>query len=198
MARWPIMVLAAVLMVLASPVFALAALLVRLTLGAPVLFRQQRSGLQGTPFTLVKFRSMTDACGADGALLPDALRTPWAGRLIRRTRLDELPQLWNVARGDMAFIGPRPLLPQTITEMGEHGWRRGQMRPGMTGWSQVNGGALLANDRKVELDLWYIDNCSVRLDALIVLKTVMVVLLGEHVSADKGEKRNARGSHRRG
>lgn len=186
----------------ALPVAALVALAVALTIGRPVLFRQQRAGRGGTPFTLVKFRTMTEARDAQGRLLDDAARTPPFGRWLRRSRLDELPELLNIARGDMSLVGPRPLLPATVAAMGSRGARRGAMRPGLTGWAQVNGNTLLADDDKLALDLWYIDHASLRLDLAIVLRTIGVVLLGERIDqtalgrAERG--RAYAGDHRRG
>jgi N-acetylglucosamine malate deacetylase 1 len=135
-----------------------------ITLGRPVLFRQVRAGLHGVPFTIVKFRTMTTAVDANGQLLPDAQRTTFATRLLRRIRLDELPQLFSIARGDMAIIGPRPLLPETIRAMGKWGLVRCSVRPGLAGWSQVNGNTLLNDEQKLALDIWYIDHRSLKLD----------------------------------
>jgi lipopolysaccharide/colanic/teichoic acid biosynthesis glycosyltransferase len=150
-----------------------------ITLGRPVLFRQVRAGLHGVPFTIVKFRTMTTAVDANGQLLPDAQRTTFATRLLRRVRLDELPQLLSIARGDMAIIGPRPLLPETIQAMGKWGLVRCSVRPGLAGWSQVNGNTLLNDEQKLALDIWYIDHRSLKLDLLILWRTVLAVLLGE-------------------
>lgn len=176
------------------------ALAVRLGMGRPVLFAQRRAGLDGAPFRMVKFRSMTDARDASGRLLPDGQRLMAFGRLLRRTRLDELPELWNILKGEMSFIGPRPLLPETIAGFGAAGRRRGRVRPGLTGWAQVNGNALLRDDDKLALDLWYVERRSFRLDLLIVLKTLRVVLLGERI--DDARLRLARAHaldpHRRG
>lgn len=174
--------------------------LVRLTAGSPVLFFQSRAGGGGLPFRLVKFRTMTDARDATGRLLPDERRTTTAGRFLRRTRLDELPELWNIARGEMAFVGPRPLLPETVAGFGEAGRRRGTVAPGLTGWAQVNGNTLLAAEDKLALDLWYVDHRSRPLDALILLRTIVVVFRGERVAAAELERArsHARDRRRRG
>ncbi|MXP44327.1 sugar transferase [Altererythrobacter sediminis] len=158
-------------------------LVVLFSLGSPVIFRQRRSGKGGHRFTLVKFRSMNDRRDMAGQLLPDEERVTVSGRFLRRTRLDELPGLINVARGEMAFVGPRPLLPETIEGLGRDGRKRGRVRPGLTGWAQVNGNTLLTLKQKVELDLWYVDHHNVWLDAKILLRTVLVMVAGERVSA---------------
>ncbi|MFC3215839.1 sugar transferase [Novosphingobium panipatense] len=150
-----------------------------LSLGRPVLFRQQRAGRGGVPFTLLKLRSMRNTCDASGRPLPDEARVTPFGRFLRRSRLDELPGLWNVVAGDMAFVGPRPLLPETIAALAMHGVQRGAVRPGLTGWSQVNGNTLLALEEKIALDLWYVAHSSPLLDLRILLLTVWVMVGGE-------------------
>lgn len=164
---------------LALPVMAAIAAAIRLTDGTPVLFRQIRVTRGRRQFELIKFRTMTDARDAQGRLLPDGMRTTRLGRFLRRSRLDELPQLWNILTGAMSLIGPRPLLPATIEEAGEAGWRRCEITPGLTGWAQVNGNTLLGEQDKFALDLWYIANRSFRLDLMILIRTVGVALRGE-------------------
>jgi lipopolysaccharide/colanic/teichoic acid biosynthesis glycosyltransferase len=168
-----------ILLIACLPVLLVLALVVMVLQGRPVLFHQIRSGKGGKPFTMVKFRSMRDLRDADGVPLPDAERVTGVGTFLRRSRLDELPGLWNVITGDIAFIGPRPLLPETIAGLGERGVRRGQVAPGLTGWSQVNGNTLLTLDEKIDLDLWYIENRSLRTDCMVLLATVWVMLGGE-------------------
>ncbi len=167
------------LLILALPLLTVLAVLVGLSMGRPVLFRQMRSGKGGAGFVLIKFRSMSDARDATGELLPDDKRITLVGRLLRRTRLDELPGLANVLRGEMNFVGPRPLLVRTIADKGEAGRRRGEVSPGITGWAQVNGNTLLTLDEKIALDLWYIDNRTMWLDLQIILRTLLVMVGGE-------------------
>lgn len=183
--------------IFALPIVALAALAVLADIGRPVFFVQARSGLGGRCFPMAKLRSMTDARGTDGRLLPDGQRLTRLGRFLRRSRIDELPGLWHVLTGDMSLVGPRPLLPETITRLGAGGEQRGAVRPGLTGWSQVNGNALLDDETKLSLDLWYIDHASLRLDLAILLKTLRVVLLGERVGTPMLGGTYA-GRHRRG
>jgi lipopolysaccharide/colanic/teichoic acid biosynthesis glycosyltransferase len=180
--------------VAALPFLPLIALFVLIGLGRPITFRQTRMGLGCRPFTMIKFRSMTDARDRTGALLPDEARTPFAGRFLRRSRLDELPELWNVLIGDMSIIGPRPLLPETIRDMGQNGVVRCTVRPGLTGWAQINGNARLTNADKLALDLWYIERRSFGFDLLIIAKTIAVMLFGERINpAEIEEARRARG-----
>ncbi|WP_395394142.1 sugar transferase [Novosphingobium sp. BL-8A] len=179
MRRLAIRALGAALLIPTLPLLAGLALGVRLSMGAPVLFRQQRAGLGGQPFTLFKLRSMREANGPDGRPLPDEARVTGFGRFLRRSRLDELPGLWNVARGDMTFVGPRPLLPETIAALGTRGMARGHVRPGLTGWAQVNGNTLLSLDEKIALDLWYVDHAGPMLDLRILARTAWVMIGGE-------------------
>jgi len=180
------------------PVGLAVAAAVRLGMGRPVLFIQQRSGRDGMPFAMIKFRTMSDARDAGGRLLDDDARVTKLGRVLRRTRLDELPGLWNIVKGDMGLIGPRPLLPATIEAMGEAGRRRGAIRPGLTGWAQVNGNALLDEADKVALDLWYIGHASFWLDARIMAKTLAVILFGEKIDRRQLGRAYAGGPDRRG
>jgi lipopolysaccharide/colanic/teichoic acid biosynthesis glycosyltransferase len=159
-----------------------AALVTWVSLGRPLFFFQERVGLNGVPFRIIKFRTMSNTTDASGTPLSDEQRTPTASRFLRRMRLDELPQLLSILRGDMAFVGPRPLLPETIREMGMWGVQRCKVRPGLTGWSQVSGGPLLTNDQKLALDLWYVEKRSVWLDLAIVLKTLLVVFRGDRIN----------------
>lgn len=168
-------------LVILGPAMAAVATGVMLTLGRPVLFRQKRVGRDGEVFLLVKFRSMREARDAGGAPLPDETRVVPFGRFLRRTRLDELPGLINVLRGDMALVGPRPLVPATVDGFGPLASRRSSVRPGLTGWAQVNGNTLLSDHDKLLLDLWYIDHQSLWLDAAILLLTIRVVLSGERL-----------------
>jgi lipopolysaccharide/colanic/teichoic acid biosynthesis glycosyltransferase len=169
----------------ALPVLILLALAVRGALGRPTLFVQQRAGRHGRPFRLLKFRSMTDARDAAGRLLPDEARIVPFGRLLRRSRLDELPELWNVLWGEMSLVGPRPLLPETVAGFGEAGQRRGAVRPGLTGWAQVNGNTALTDEDKLALDLWYIDHRSLALDVAILARTLAVLVGGEKVDVPR-------------
>lgn len=180
------------------PVALLVALAVALGLGSPILFRQVRSGQHGRPFTMLKFRTMRELRDADGRLLDDAARTPPLGRWLRRSRLDELPELINIARGEMVFVGPRPLLPASIAAMDAEGTARGAARPGLTGWAQVNGNALLNDRDKLALDLWYLRNASWRLDLTIVLRTIQVMIAGEKIAQDELERAYAGDRRRRG
>jgi lipopolysaccharide/colanic/teichoic acid biosynthesis glycosyltransferase len=164
-----------------APVLLLVALLVRLALGAPVLFRQQRPGRGGRPFANLKFRSMTQAVGADGQLLPDAQRLNGFGRLLRASSLDELPQLLNVLRGDMSLVGPRPLLMRYLELYTPHQARRHEVRPGITGWAQINGRNFIAISKRVEMDVWYVDHLGLWLDLKILLLTVPRVLSSRSV-----------------
>ena len=157
--------------------------LVRLRLGSPVLFAQVRPGLHGAPFRLLKFRSMTDATAPDGAPLPDAERLTPFGRLLRSTSLDELPSLWNVLRGDMSLVGPRPLLTEYLPLYTAQQRRRHEVRPGVTGWAQVNGRNALSWEEKFALDVWYVDHRSLALDLRILRLTVGRVLRRDGVSA---------------
>lgn len=173
---------AAVLVVL-SPVLAVTALLVRVKLGSPVLFRQVRPGLDERPFGLIKFRSMTDARDAHGELLPDARRLPPFGRWLRSTSLDELPELWNVLRGDMSLVGPRPLLMQYLPLYSPEQRRRHEVRPGLTGLAQVEGRNALTWDEKFAADVRYVDRQSLWLDLTIIARTVTMILRRDGISA---------------
>jgi lipopolysaccharide/colanic/teichoic acid biosynthesis glycosyltransferase len=157
--------------------------LVRHKLGSPVLFRQVRPGLHGRPFMMVKFRTMTDERGADGELLPDAQRLTALGRLLRATSLDELPELWNVLRGEMSLVGPRPLLMEYLPLYSPEQARRHEVRPGITGWAQVNGRNALSWEERFKLDVWYVDHRSLWLDLRILWLTVRKVLVREGISA---------------
>ena len=157
--------------------------MVRRKLGSPVFFTQMRPGLQGKPFLMVKFRTMTDARGPDGALLPDADRLTPFGRFLRATSLDELPELWNVLKGDMSLVGPRPLLMEYLPLYSPEQARRHAVRPGITGWAQVNGRNALGWDEKFKLDVWYVDHRSLWLDLKILWLTVRKVLVREGISA---------------
>lgn len=173
-----------ILLVLFSPVMALTACLIYLTMGSPVLFRQQRPGLYGQPFTLVKFRTMTDARDKTGNLLPDEMRLTRLGALLRSTSLDELPQLFNVLKGEMSLVGPRPLKMEYLSLYTPRQARRHEVLPGITGWAQVNGRNSLSWEEKFELDVWYVDNQSFWLDLKILFLTVVKVLKREGISAE--------------
>lgn len=175
----PASLLALVALIMVAPLLLVIAVGVRVSMGAPVTFRQLRSGRGGAPFKMVKFRSMTDLRDDQAKPLPDDERVTRLGRLLRRTRLDELPELVNIARGEMAFIGPRPLLPHTIGQMAVGGVERGAVRPGLTGLAQVSGNTLLSAEEKLQVDLWYVRNRSVALDAQILLRTIPVIVAGE-------------------
>lgn len=157
--------------------------MVRRKLGSPVFFRQTRPGRYGKPFVMVKFRTMTDARGADGQLLPDAERLTAFGRFLRSSSLDELPELWNVVKGDMSLVGPRPLLMEYLPLYSPEQARRHEVRPGVTGWAQVNGRNALSWDEKFALDVWYVDHRSLWLDIRILWLTVRKVLVREGISA---------------
>ena len=163
--------------------FVVLAVLVRRKLGGPVLFRQVRPGLGGRPFNMVKFRTMTDARGADGALLPDSERLTPFGHFLRASSLDELPELYNVLKGDMSLVGPRPLLMDYLALYSTEQSRRHEVRPGITGWAQVNGRNTLSWDEKFKLDVWYVDNQSMWLDIRILWLTVRKVLIRDGISA---------------
>lgn len=158
--------------------------LVRIKLGSPVFFRQVRPGLHGQPFIMLKFRTMTDAKGPDGQLLPDAKRLTPFGRFLRSTSLDELPELWNVLKGDMSLVGPRPLLMEYLPLYTQDQARRHEVRPGITGWAQVNGRNALTWEERFKLDVWYVDNRSLFLDLRILWMTIHKVLRREDISAE--------------
>ncbi len=164
-----------------SPVFAGVAAGVWATMGGPVLFRQKRPGYKGRIFEVVKFRTMTDARDARGELLPDERRLHPFGEFLRRTSLDELPQLFNLLKGDVSLVGPRPLLVRYLTRYTPEQMRRHDVLPGITGWAQVNGRNALGWEEKFALDCWYVDHWSLALDAKILLKTVAVVLRREGI-----------------
>ena len=163
---------------------AILAIQVRRKLGRPVLFRQTRPGLHARPFELCKFRTMTDDRGADGEFLPDSDRLRPFGRFLRSTSLDELPELWNVLKGEMSLVGPRPLLMDYLGLYSREQARRHEVRPGMTGWAQVKGRNALTWEEKFELDIWYVDNQSLHLDLKVLLMTIATVFKREGVSQE--------------
>ncbi len=169
-------------LLLIAPILVVIAVLVRVKLGSPVLFKQIRPGLHGEPFTLYKFRTMTDARSSDGKLLPDSERLTRMGRFLRSTSLDELPELWNVIRGEMSLVGPRPLLMQYLERYTPQQARRNEVRPGVTGWAQVNGRNALSWEDKFRLDVWYVDNRSLGLDLKILWMTMVKVFRREGIS----------------
>ncbi|HRA69021.1 MAG TPA: sugar transferase [Caldilinea sp.] len=169
-------------LILLSPLLALLALLVCVKLGAPVFFRQPRPGLHGKPFRMVKFRTMTDARDAQGNLLPDAERLTSFGKFLRSSSLDELPELWNVVKGDMSLVGPRPLLMQYLDRYTPEQARRHEVRPGVTGWAQVNGRNAISWEQKFAYDVWYVDNLSFWLDLKILALTVRKIIVREGIS----------------
>lgn len=171
-------------LLLLSPVLLLVAWLVHRRLGSPVLFRQVRPGLDGKPFEMVKFRTMRDAVDTEGNALPDAERLTPFGRFLRSTSLDELPELWNVIKGDMSLVGPRPLLMEYLPLYSAEQARRHEVRPGITGWAQVNGRNAVSWPEKFALDLWYVDNRSLLLDIRILLLTIKKVFVREGISAE--------------
>ena len=169
-------------LLISAPLMAAIALAIRLSMGRPILFRQMRPGYRGEPFKLLKFRTMNAARDARGCLLPDAARLTPIGRLLRRLSVDELPQLWNVFRGDMSLVGPRPLLMQYVDRYTPEQARRHDKKPGITGWAQVHGRNGLTWPEKFSLDLWYLDNWSLWLDIRILVRTLWQVLKREGIS----------------
>jgi lipopolysaccharide/colanic/teichoic acid biosynthesis glycosyltransferase len=168
-----------------APLLLVVAILVRLKLGSPVLFIQERPGLRARPFRMVKFRTMTDECGPDGELLPDEQRLTAFGRFLRATSLDEFPEMWNVLIGDMSVVGPRPLLMRYVPRYSPFQARRMEVKPGVTGWAQVNGRNLLTWEEKFALDVWYVDHRTFGLDMKIVALTFFKVLARSGAERDK-------------
>jgi len=169
-------------LILLSPILLIVALIVRFKLGSPILFKQMRPGLHAKPFALYKFRTMTDKRGGDGQLLPDAERLTRFGRFLRASSLDELPELFNVLKGDMSLVGPRPLLMQYLPRYTPVQARRHEAKPGITGWAQVNGRNAITWEEKFKLDVWYVDNWSLWLDIKIIAMTVWKILKREGIS----------------
>ena len=175
-------VAAACLLILCAPLLAAVAVVIAVTLGFPVLFRQRRPGRGGAPITVLKFRSMRDARGPDGTLLPDSARITPFGRSLRSTSLDELPQLWNVLRGDLSLVGPRPLLMSYLSRYSPEEARRHEVLPGITGWAQVNGRNAISWEQKFALDVWYVDHWTPWLDLKILAMTLGKVVKREGIS----------------
>ena len=171
-------------LVLLSPIIALVAWKIRKNLGSPVLFRQTRPGLNGKPFEMVKFRTMKDAVDPQGNPLPDSERMTPFGDKLRNSSLDELPELWNVLKGEMSLVGPRPLLMQYLPLYSKEQSRRHDVRPGVTGWAQINGRNAISWEEKFALDVWYVDNKTLWLDIKILFMTVKKVFVKEGISAD--------------
>lgn len=171
-----------VALVLLSPIIGITALLILREIGSPVIFKQQRPGFLGKPFNVYKFRTMTDKRDDNGELLPDGVRLTSFGKLVRKLSLDELPQLWNVFKGDMSFVGPRPLLMEYLPLYNEHQARRHEVRPGITGWAQVNGRNAISWEEKFDYDVWYVDNQSFWLDIKILFMTVLKVFKFEGIN----------------
>lgn len=167
-----------------APLFLVVAISVKATLGTPILFRQTRPGRYGHPFTIYKFRTMKDAVDAEGRSRPDEERMTRFGRILRSTSLDELPELFNVLRGDMSLVGPRPLLMRYLALYSPRQARRHEVRPGLTGWAQVNGRNAISWEQKFEMDVWYVDNQSMLLDLKIVLLTLVRVIRREGITQE--------------
>jgi sugar transferase EpsL len=170
-------------LIVASPLIALVALAIRWRLGSPAVFRQERPGFQEQPFMLYKFRTMLDTRDCAGKLLPDAERLPPFGVFLRRSSLDELPQLWNVVRGDMSLVGPRPLMMRYLGRYSDEQRRRHEVLPGITGWAQVNGRNDISWERKFELDVWYVDHVGLWVDLKILWLTLLKTVQGSGISA---------------
>ncbi|MEN8383194.1 sugar transferase [Acinetobacter radioresistens] len=177
-------IIASIALVLLSPLYFYVAYKVKKNLGSPVLFRQVRPGLHGRPFEMIKFRTMKDAIDANGQLLPDSERLTPFGRMLRSSSLDEMPELWNVIKGDMSIVGPRPLLMEYLPLYSPEQAKRHDVRPGMTGYAQVNGRNAIGWEEKFKLDTWYVENQSIWLDFKIMLKTVKKVLAKDDISAE--------------
>ena len=177
-------IIASIALILLSPLYAFVAYKVKKNLGSPVLFRQVRPGLHGKPFEMIKFRSMKDAVDAQGNPLPDSERLTPFGKMLRSTSLDEMPELWNVVKGDMSVVGPRPLLMEYLPLYNTEQAKRQNVRPGMTGHAQVNGRNAISWEEKFKLDTWYVENQSTLLDFKIMLKTVKKVLAKDDISAE--------------
>lgn len=170
--------------VLLSPLIAIVAYLVRRNLGSPIFFTQMRPGLGGKPFVMYKFRTMSDARDSEGKLLPDDQRLTRFGKFLRSTSLDELPELWNVIKGEMSLVGPRPLLMKYLELYTPEQARRHEVKPGITGWAQVNGRNALTWEEKFKLDVWYVDNWNLALDLKIIWLTLLKVLCRDDISAE--------------
>ena len=171
-------------LIILSPVFLILAYLIRKNLGAPVFFTQERPGKDGKPFKMIKFRSMRDAVDKDGNPLPDSERLTPFGKKLRAASLDELPELWNVLKGDTSLVGPRPLLMSYLPLYNDFQFRRHEMRPGVTGWAQVNGRNAISWDEKFAYDIWYIDHFSLWFDMKILFLTIKKVFIKEGISAE--------------
>lgn len=176
--------IASTALILLSPVYLIVAHKVKKNLGSPVLFRQVRPGFHGKPFEMIKFRTMKDALDADGNPLPDSERLTPFGKMLRATSLDEMPELWNVIKGDMSIVGPRPLLMEYLPLYNEQQAKRHNVRPGITGYAQVNGRNAISWEKKFELDTWYVENQSLWLDFKIMLKTIKKVIAKDDISAE--------------
>lgn len=176
--------LSALLLILFSPLILVTAILVRIKLGSPVLFRQQRPGLNAKPFYVLKFRSMTEEKDASGKLLPDDQRLKNFGKMLRKLSLDELPQLLNVLRGEMSFVGPRPLLMQYLELYSPEQARRMEVTPGITGWAQVNGRNSTTWEQRFKHDIWYVDNCNFLLDLKILMLTFATIFKQKGISQE--------------
>ena len=177
-------IIASIALILLSPLYAFVAYKVKKNLGSPVLFRQVRPGLHGKPFEMIKFRTMKDAVDEQGNPLPDSERLTPFGQMLRSTSLDEMPELWNVIKGDMSIVGPRPLLMEYLPLYNQEQAKRHDVRPGMTGHAQVNGRNAISWEEKFKLDMWYVENQSVWLDFKIMLKTVKKVLAKDDINAE--------------
>lgn len=177
-------IIASIALILLSPLYFYVAHKVKKNLGSPVLFRQVRPGLHGKPFEMIKFRSMKDAVDAQGNLLPDSERLTSFGKMLRSSSLDEMPELWNVIKGDMSIVGPRPLLMEYLPLYNQEQAKRHLVRPGMTGHAQVNGRNAISWEEKFKLDTWYVENQSIWLDFKIMLKTVQKVIAKDDISAE--------------
>ena len=182
--RWLDFILSLFAIIILSPILLIVALLVRIKLGSPVIFKQERPGLHEKIFTLYKFRTMTDKKDKDGNLLPDDQRLTKFGKLLRSTSLDELPELFNILKGDMSIVGPRPLLVKYLPLYNEHQKHRHDVRPGFTGWAQCNGRNAISWEEKFDLDVYYVKHVSFRLDLSIIFKTIKIVFLREGISSD--------------
>ena len=183
--RWMDIAIAGTSLAIFAPAMGLIALAIRLDMGRPILFRQARPGLHAEPFVIVKFRTMHDIRDSQGRLLPIEDRTSRLGTLLRRLSLDELPELWNVLKGDMSLVGPRPLLMEYLPSYTPEQARRHEAKPGLTGWSQVNGRHMLEWEDRFRLDVWYVDNWSLGLDLKILAVTIRKVASGEGAGMGK-------------